>query len=86
MRTEMRTEKRYFMAACYFNWQFNLGISICFQSPNIEIYFPFGFLRIGFTKGILVDFKDKKRKNGFGFRRDSIVSISTKPIIRAVQL
>ena len=28
-------------------WHLNLGISIDFYSPNIEIHLPFGFIRIG---------------------------------------
>jgi hypothetical protein len=38
---------------CYFycnGWDLNLGISICFGQPNIEIHLPFGFVRVGWER------------------------------------
>jgi hypothetical protein len=38
---------RWFVAGLYYNGHINLGFSLDFRSPNIEIHFPFGFLRVG---------------------------------------
>lgn len=32
---------------------FSLGAHVCLGCPNIEIHIPFGFIRIGVTKGAL---------------------------------
>jgi len=44
-----RRQKR-FVAYYYCNGCcLSLGVSICFQSPNVEIHLPFGFIRIGWS-------------------------------------
>ena len=39
---------------CYFwfvGWpNLALGVSVCLESPNVEIHLPFGFLRIGWCR------------------------------------
>ena len=49
----MENEKR-FVAYYYCNGcSLSLGLSIHFQKPNIEIHLPFGFVRIGWTSGLM---------------------------------
>ena len=53
MNVTILTEKpkKKFVAYYYCNgWDFNLGISICWHLPNIEIHIPTGFIRIGWSK------------------------------------
>jgi len=50
-RTFKRKVKRWFVA--YFHitgfYPINLGINVDFQSPNIELHIPFGFMKIGWV-------------------------------------
>ena len=74
--------RRFFVAYFVLNPNINLGISLSFLQPNIEIFFPFGFFRIGWVRGYLVE---KRNDSGlvFGFRHSEIVSPG-KAKIRAI--
>lgn len=51
-QTRVNTIKQ-FVAYLYCNgWDISIGVSVHFSQPNIEIYLPFGFLRIGWTNGV----------------------------------
>ena len=66
--------KKHFVAYYYCNgFDLNLGISIHFSQPNIEIHLPFGFIRIGFVSGPPIEPIGDKLGNlflyrAFGFR------------------
>jgi len=64
----MESKKR-FVAYYYCNGcDLSLGISIHFSQPNIEIHLPFGFVRIGWTFGPLMEPLGERLGNRFLYR------------------
>ena len=68
----MSAEKKVFVAYFYHNgYCLSLGISICFQTPNIEIHLPFGFIRVGWQypmrKNIGAEMGHKYLYHSFGW-------------------
>jgi hypothetical protein len=63
---------RVFVAYWFFVgwWALNLGVSVSFKEPNLEIHVPFGFLRIGWIwdwpEKILI--QDGKIRRAWGWK------------------
>ena len=60
-------KKRLPVAFFYFNgWDsIQLGISLCWSQPNIEIHVPFGFFRIGWTADFDSEYLKRKSEKPY---------------------